>query len=353
MNSTERVMTASAFERPDRIPYWDNPWGDFEKNWRQKLRLPDTTLVADYYHSDIYDEICPDERFFRTHAGIIRRADGWIFRDNGWGWLSREPIDGGTVFCERVERRLPPGMTLDTLRFDPPDCPDRFLAIPALVNREKTAGRCIFAKSGGIYCRTQFLYGEEDLLADMFLEPERVHQVMALVADFLTKLALENLRQTDAWETGLWICDDMAGRHAPLFSPECFATFLLPLYKHMLRRLRQAGCHHIFFHSDGNIRPLLELLLEAGFEGFNPLEPRCGMDLLSLRKTYGKRMVLFGGVCNTEILPGGNLRAIEAHVRPLLELAQDGGVILGCASIGDDIDPEVYDAYRKLIERYG
>lgn len=352
MNTTERVLTAIRFARPDRIPYWDNPWGDFEKNWRQRLGLPAATLAADYYHSDIFDEICPDERFFRTRAGIVGHSGGDTLRDNGWGWLVREPATGGAVFAERVDRRLPPGMTLDNLCFDPPDCPDRFQAIPALANREKKAGRCLFAKSGGIYCRTQFLYGEEDLLTDMILEPERVHQVMARTADFLTTLALETLRQTDAWQTGLWVCDDMAGRQAPMFSPECFATFLLPLYKKMLTRLRQAGCHHVFFHSDGNIGPLLDLLIEAGFEGFNPLEPRCGMDLHRLRQTYGQRIVLFGGVCNTEILPRGNLREIEAHVRPLLELARDGGIILGCASIGADVDPTVYDAYRKLIERY-
>lgn len=352
MTSTERVMTAVAFNRPDRVPYWDDPWGNFLSGWQRWAGVGPEISTADYYGSDISGEICPDERFFATRAGVVSSDAGYLYRDDGWGWLVREPLTGAVVFSERIARRLPEGMSLDNLRFDAPEAPERYTLIPGLAAAERRAGRCVFAKSGGIYCRTQFLYGEEQLLMDMLLEPERVHELMARVAEFLTTLALENLRLTDAWETGLWICDDMAGVQAPLFSPEMFAEFLLPLYKTMLGKIRAAGCRHIFFHSDGNIMPLLELLLEAGFEGFNPLEPRCGMDLPTLRERFGKRMVLFGGVCNTEILPRGDRREIEFHLRPLLEMARDGGIILGCASIGDDIAPEIYDFYRKLVTKY-
>ena len=352
MNSTDRVMAAVAFQPPDRVPYWDTPWGGFEDAWRRHFHLSPDVHAADYYHSDIVGEICPNERFFASREGPLREENGFVFSDNGWGWLVRTPKDQRAFFTEKVSPRRPGAMTLDDLQFDPPLLASRFQHIPAQVKREQDAGRCFFAKTGGIYCRTQFLYGAEDLLADMMLAPERVHRVMAQVADYLTTMAQETLRISGAWQTGLWICDDMAGRQAPMFSPECFANFLLPLYKTMLKTVRAAGCRHVFFHSDGNIGPFLDLLLEAGFEGFNPLEPRCGLDLISLKRQYGNRMVLFGGVCNTEILPRGNRREIEAHVRPLLELARDGGVVLGCASIGSDVTPECYDYYRKLIDKY-
>lgn len=353
MNATERVLTAIAFQPPDRVPYWDTPWGDFADAWRRHFQLSPDADPADYYHSDITGEICPDERFFTSREGPVKEDDQFVYRDNGWGWLVRSPKGNKAFFTEKISPRRPDGMALTELHFESPRLASRFRHLPAQVQREQDAGRCFFAKTGGIYCRTQFLYGEEDLLADMLLAPERVERVMARVAEYLTAMALETLRLTGAWHTGLWVCDDMAGRLAPQFSPECFARFLLPLYQTMLKTIRAAGCRHVFFHSDGNIRPLLDLLLEAGFEGFNPLEPRCGLDLISLKRQYGDRMVLFGGVCNTEVLPRGNHREIEGHVRPLLELARDGGVILGCASIGGDISPESYDFYRRLIAKYG
>jgi len=82
------------------------------------------------------------------------------------------------------------------------------------------------------------------------------------------------------------------------------------------------------------------------------LEPRTGLSLVKLRERYGKRIVFFGGVCNTLILPSGDKKAIEAHVRPLIELGRDGGLVIGSASIGEDISPETYDFYSSLLDRY-
>ncbi len=129
--------------------------------------------------------------------------------------------------------------------------------------------------------------------------------------------------------------------------------YLLDNYKRMIATLREQGCKHFFFHSDGNIGPLIDLLLEAGFEGLNPLEPRCGLDLVKLRERYDKRVVFFGGICNTQILPRGNKKEIEAHVRPLIELGAEGGLIIGSASIGNDISPQTYDYYISLLDKYG
>lgn len=48
--------------------------------------------------------------------------------------------------------------------------------------------------------------------------------------------------------------------------------------------------------------------------------------MISLRN--GKKVVFFGGVCNTEILPRGDRKEIEAHVRPLIELGREGGLVI-------------------------
>ena len=64
---------------------------------------------------------------------------------------------------------------------------------------------------------------------------------------------------------------------------------------------------------------------------------------------YGEKIILFGVVCNTEILPSGDRKAIRRHVEPLVELAKDGGVVLGTASVAGDISPEAYDYYMKLV----
>ncbi len=52
-------------------------------------------------------------------------------------------------------------------------------------------------------------------------------------------------------------------------------------------------------------------------------------------------------------LPRGDKKEIEAHVKPLAELGADGGLIIGSASIGDDISPQTYDYYISLLDKYG
>ena len=48
-----------------------------------------------------------------------------------------------------------------------------------------------------------------------------------------------------------------------------------------------------------------------------------------------------------------NKQEIEAHAKPLIELGRQGGLILGAASIGDDISPKTYDFYISLVKKYG
>jgi len=221
------------------------------------------------------------------------------------------------------------------------------------VEAEKTRGRCVFAKIGGIYCRSQFVRGEEKLLVDMLTDEHFCHAFFDHMSEHLTNMALETLKRGDLWDTGLFVYDDMASNDTTIFSPSLFERYLLPRYRKLIDSVRNAGCRHVFFHSDGNIRPVLDMLLESGFEGFNPLEPRCGLDLLKLREKYGRKMVFFGGICNTRILPGNNRKEIERHVRSLIELGRDGGLILGTAFVSDDVPPEAYDYYMSLVRRYG
>ncbi len=106
----------------------------------------------------------------------------------------------------------------------------------------------------------------------------------------------------------------------------------------------------MIMHSDGNLMPVFEQLIAAGFDGFNPIEPRCSMDVVKLREKYGK--IYFGGVCNTRILPKGTRLEIEQHLMPILEAARDGYIIPGFASASCDISIANYECYHDLIVKF-
>jgi hypothetical protein len=307
-------------------------------------------MPEDYYNIDIM-EASADEGAFFSKKGLIEKQGNEEIRRDGWGNIIRVKENG--YFFETIQNAIEQPSDIDKLEFEDTANDKRYDDYVKRIEVEKNIGRFAFTTIGGIYCRSQFMRREDRLLMDMVIDPGFCHALFEKVSDHLTKIAIEQLTRTNSWDKGILVSDDCANNLAPMFSPHMWEKFLLGNYQKMISSLRKYGCKHFFFHSDGNIAPLMDMLLQAGFEGFNPLEPRCGIDLIKLRKHYGKRVVFFGGICNTQILPKGDKKEIEKMVLPLIEMGREGGLIIGSVSIGDDIAPQAYDYYISLLDKYG
>jgi uroporphyrinogen decarboxylase len=166
-------------------------------------------------------------------------------------------------------------------------------------------------------------------------------------------IGLESLERGNLYDTGIWIFDDMGANTGPLFSPRAFEKVYFPVYKKMISSFKKAGTKKVILHSDGNILPFLDMLIEAGIDGINPVEHKAGMNVLKLKEKYGKKLSYLGGIDNAIILPQGNKKEIENHVRPILEAGREGGIAVGTHSVGDDISVETYDYYHYLVQKYG
>ena len=346
MNSHDRILRAIAFEKTDRIPLWDvHHYGGFTEKWQKYMGFSTDVEPMDHYGYDtaVYG---PDESFFPSEKALLSEDSEYYVENDGYGRITRRKKDG--YFPHILEYRLKERKDIDSLSFEEASLPSRFEGLDDFnfKNRE----RCRFFRTGGIYIRAHSMWPEDILLMDMLQEPGFCNELFDLVTDHMISMSLESLRRTGFRETGLWVYDDMANTLSPMFSPVLFEKYLLPRYERLIARCRKEGCRHFFFHSDGNIGPLMDLLIEAGFEGFNPLEPRSGLHLPDLRKKYPDT-VFFGGVCNTNILQRNNRNEIEEHVKPLVEVAKDGGVVLGMASASADIPPEAYDFYMSILNR--
>jgi len=346
-----QVMKAFQFEQPDHLPFWDDFWGGFSVKWSKYMGFPKSLTPDDFYGRYVCEKLGNESLFPSIDESFIKSEDGYDIISDGWGRIIRRAKGG--YFSETIDRILREHSDIDKIIPEAANMDSRFVGFPEEVKIAKDNGIYVFAKIGGIYCRGQFVRGEEDLLMDMMLEKTFCHEFFDILTEHLTQMALQTLKRGNLWETGLLVCDDMANSKMPNFSPDIFEEFLLPRYKKMIATVKKAGCSRVFFHSDGNIGPLMDLLIEAGFEGFNPLEPSCGLDLIKLREKYGKKAIFCGGVCNTQILPRGDKKEIEAHVRPLIEMGREGGLVIGQASIGDDVAPEAYDYYMLLLKKYG
>jgi hypothetical protein len=331
------VLRAYGFCRPDRIPRFDGFW-DYPAAWRERLGDP-----AELSDIDIW---APNEGAFCTRERLLKEKGGARIRVDTWGATTRE--SAGAYFAETLLVAIPAGTDPDSVPFDPPGLDARFGA-----ERDARADpHCVFGKTGGPYLRTTYVRGETQFLLDIAGDPSLARALADKMADHLAAVGVEAIRRWHLQETGMSIWDDMAGNKAPMFSPEQFERIFLPGYRRMIQAYRDAGAAHVFLHSDGNILPILDMLVDAGIDGLNPLERRAGMDPARVRARF-PRLVLIGGMDNTDTLITGPIGRIEAEARDLIDLGRDGGLVIGTHSVSPEISLEHFAAYDRCCRTYG
>jgi hypothetical protein len=333
----DRVRRAYGFLRPDRIPRFDNFW-DYPEEWRALLGEPEELSDIEIW--------APSEGAFCTGERLVKDGGDERIRVDAWGATTRERA--GAYFAETLEVAIPAGTDPDSVQFDPPWLDARF----GQGRDARGASRYVFGKTGGPYLRTTFVRGEAQFLLDIASDAHLALALADKMADHLAAVGVEAIRRWNLQETGMSIWDDMAGNHAPMFSPDQFERIFLPGYRRMIKAYRDAGAPHVFLHSDGNILPLLEMLVDAGIDGLNPLERRAGMDPVLLRTRFPK-LVLIGGMDNTDTLINGPVQKIEAEARALIDMGGDGGLIIGTHSVSPEIPLENFAAYHRCCRTYG
>jgi uroporphyrinogen-III decarboxylase len=191
--------------------------------------------------------------------------------------------------------------------------------------------------------------GDANFLCDMAADPGFARELAGRIGRHLTEVGLEELRRWDLYDTGIWVFDDMASNQGPLFSPRTADAILVPVWADMVRAFKAAGAAKVILHSDGNIDLLLDRFIEIGFDGINPVEPKAGMDLPALRRRYGDRLALLGGLDNAHVLPRGDVAEVRRHVEAIVAAGREGGVVAGMHSVGPDISVGTYDAVIDVM----
>jgi len=349
MTSEQRVLRAFNFELPDRVPLFDSYWAEFVNAWRGEKGLPRDANIQDHYGVDIRIAV-GDETLAPSRAAVLEETSEHRIERDGWGQVKRVKKDG--YFFEQLEPNVKSHADLDDLYADPPDMPSRYERLDAAMPQLKQR-YAVFAKTGGPFIRTCFVRGDETFLMDMAADPDFAAALTMRVADHLIAIGCEELRRWELQDTGIWIYDDMASVNGPMFSPAAAERILAPCWSKMVAAYREAGATHVILHSDGNIEPILDILLDCGFEGINPVEYNAGLDALDLRERYGRRLILIGGLDNATILPRGDRAEVRDHVLRVLEAGRDGGLVLGTHSVGPDIAVATYDYVIELLREYG
>ena len=175
----------------------------------------------------------------------------------------------------------------------------------------------------GFYWRAREWMGTEGLSYGWYDQPGLMHEMMEFIADFTIEVSKPILEEVTP--DYIFINEDMAMKNGPLLSPKTYNTFIFPHMRRLVDFFKRAGVPYVIVDTDGNSEPLIPLLMEAGVDGLWPLERASDMDPLAIRKKYGRQLRIWGGVDKRELTK--DKAAIDAHLRSLRPLIEDGGFI--------------------------
>ncbi len=381
MNSRERVLTTLNHREPDRIPF---DLGSVQvtgiheiayHNLRQALGLPgtapnlcDTIQQLATIEDDLAEQMGIDFRGLyplNSHNWGINEEDAgeyWAYHDE-WGITHHRPKEGG-FYYSIVEVPLPKFDFTegDIEQFPWPDMGAhwRVEGLREQAEQFRAAGYAVVLKDAfaGIFEFAQRVIGMENLLILMGMDEQKA----AVLFDKLLELKLAY------WGTALGelgdvvdvvtYADDYGTQHSQLISPAMFRKQLKPRVRQIFElQAALAPQAKRFFHSDGNVRPLIPDFIEIGVDILNPVQATAtGMDPVELKQDYGRDLVFWGGGVDTQgILPNGTPQQVKDDVKRSIEaLAPGGGYVFNTVhNIQADVPPQNILAMWEALQEYG
>ena len=337
MNSWERFKRMYEHRDADRVPIIDDPWRGTIRRWHRE-GMPRGVDWCDYFDVDRIGEISIDITP-RLPQRVLEETDRYRIVTTDWGVTMKtfkeedstpEMLDFQITTPEAWEQAKAK-MTLDDDRIPWKMLEDNY-------GKWRAEGRWIRANFWfGFDVTHSWMMGTENTLIAMIEEPEFVEDI------FDTYLNRCQALFSRVWDAGyhfdeIFWWDDMGYKGTTFFSPAMYRRMLQPYHKRAVDWAHNRGAY-AQLHSCGDIMTLLADVVDTGVDALNPLEVKAGMDSSQIKKEYGDKLVLHGGI---NAVNWSNLDAILAEIEEKVPvLKENGGYIFSSDhSIPNDVSLE-------------
>ncbi len=335
MTGRERVLAALRREEPDRIPHFE--WA-VDRKVREALcpgcgypefavRMGwDAVLAAPDFRKE---QVGPD--LHRNEWGIVRKYTGEE---------SPFPVEAPIKTLRDLERYRPPD----------PLAEGRYRSIEEVVARFK-GEKAIGVHLNDVFSLPRYLLGFTELMMAFIEEPALVEGLVDLSVEVNLAMAKEvAARGVDFVFTG----DDYSSAKGPFMSPGHFRKHLYPGLRRVMGGFKDLGLP-IIKHTDGNIVPLLDMIVDSGIDCLDPIDPVGGMDIAWVKEEYGDRVAIKGNVDCAHTLTFGSVREVVEETKAVIgKAAPGGGFILSSSNtIHSAVPPGNYLAMLHALRMYG
>ena len=340
MINFERAKSALMRKIPDMVPIFELvidsgvmrgicpgcSYTDFVEIYDFDIVL--TGTPSSNYRMELIDA---SSKTYRDEWGVVRR-----FSDQTVPF----PMEGPIKKIEDLKTYIPP---------DPLD-PYRFALLNKLVQKFK-GKKMVGMHVHDTLSYPSYLRGMDNLLLDIIEKPDLVHELIKIAVEH-TKVLINKAREIGA---DLFVFgDDYAGNNGPMMSPKHFEEFFLPRMREVVQTAKDLGAF-VIKHTDGNINSIIEMIISTGIDGIHPLDPEAGMNILDVKKKYGKHVCVIGNIDTGKILTDASPQAVIDTVKKIIsEIAPGGGYMIASAnSIHAHVKPKNYISMLQAARRFG
>lgn len=158
----------------------------------------------------------------------------------------------------------------------------------------------------------------------------------------------------DAGVEVILMCADYCFNDGPWLSPGMFADFVTPFLARQVEGFQQLGLYAVK-HTDGDIMPILDQLIDTGIDALHSLDPMAGVDIREVRRLVGPELCLMGNVNCALVHAGTPDQVRESSLYCLEHGGVENGAYVFCTSncIFEGVPLHNYAAMLQAREDFG
>ena len=324
LNPRERFVATLHFQRPDRIPFYDQEIREKTIARWYEQGLPKGSDPRELFRLEKWESVPLNLRMipefqgrFRSDKDLERLKESFDPDDE-----SRYPSNWENLVRQWKERNYPLGIFAWDGFFEP-----------------LNSGSMPDTVYSSLIDVARVIYSDPELLEEM--------------AQFITEFSIQAMTKalSEVEIDFAVLSEPIAENKGPAISPSSFQRFVIPCYEKMIGVLHDHGIDIVILSTFGNVKELIPLCREAGVNvlwcrGTKP----AGVDYVALRKKYGQRLALIGGIDIGSLTQDKETIRAEILSRVPYLLSSGGYIPMLDGRVRENVPFENYAYYRKLVE---
>jgi len=172
----------------------------------------------------------------------------------------------------------------------------------------------------------------EEMLDFVYFLADKPEEALELADKNATKAIERNKILLENGIDCFILCSDYCFNNGPFLSPAMFRQFVQPYLYRIIKETREAGGYCIK-HTDGNIMPILDQLVECNPHGLHSLDPMAGVDIKEVKRLVGDKVCLIGNVHCAAMQTGTDQEVIDSAEYAIEHGRPGGGYIFSTSNV--------------------